>query len=386
MYVAIAIASEVIVKTVLIVMNMNILLGLGTNKAPQTLGDSKKKKRFFFGRQGKPVEHCGAGSLNQAITMGTIVESDSEIHVELPSDDNSACIRHPPSPASVTLTPTARVRVRHLFAKAVSPEEVPDDFPVQFSIIESENNIEILAEDKQSASQNSSPSLSHHCKTKGKGVGTCPIAEDPDDVSVFIVHQYFDGEITSIPSVVDDSLEIASLTTGTSSEHPTDISPGQFSLLDEFERDYFPTEIRPNANVVDNSLLDDDDDDDISAISIDRELKFQGMKVDELVDNAAVAPEDERKRISLAKLRMIQNKHSVRCGRRVRICETRVTEDDDDSTFATLDEVEWDDEIGAEFCSGETVYDLLGTPEDYPLTRNLVSTCDGHNEEVKRSR
>lgn len=353
---------------------MNILLVHQTNKVSQKLGDLKKR-RIFFGRQEKTVKRNETGSLNQAMSMGTIVDLDSEIYVELPRSDDYT--RQPQSPSSVTQTPTSRVRIRHAIAKAVSPVEISDDFPVR--ITESEDNIEVLVEATRSSSQTSSQSLSYHDKTKGKEVAT--IVKDPDDVSVFIVHQYFDGEIiTSKPSVVEDSSDAASLTTGTSSGHPTVTSPdGQFSLLNELENGYIPSEIKSEDHMVDNSLLDDDSD--ISAISIDRELKFQGMKVDELVCDAVVAPEDKRKRTSLAKLRMIQNKHSVRCGRRVRICETKVAEDDDDSTFATLDGVEWDDEIGAGFCSGETVYDLLGTPEDYPLTRHLISTCDGQNED-----
>lgn len=280
----------------------------------------KKRKSFLIPRrQGKGI----GGNWTHSLTQVAIIETESEINVQLSADTVADTIG-PISPASCM----------SVNANIVSPEK------------------------------------------------------DPDDYSLYIVHNFVDGEITGVPKLVEDSLSGA--TTRTSSAgRITDTDPGQFSWLQNRINDFIPAEVRSytsfksNGDKINNSLLDDD----ISAISFDRKevIRYEDIKSDEFVEDASMATRNVGNGCALAKQRMIENILAVKFAQNAKGCEMKLR--DDESSYVTFDLDEWEQEFGGGCCftkqlhgvvmeTGKAVYDWAGEPEDYPLGRQLVSVCD----------
>lgn len=208
-----------------------------------------------------------------------------------------------------------------------------------------------------------------------------------DDYSLFIVHNYVNGEITGNSKIVDDSL--SGMSTRTSSAgRLTEFSRAHCPSLYEPINDYIPTEVRSftsfnNKEKVNNSLIDDD----ISAISFDKMLKLQDRSVEESVEDASCAVRNTKSGCAMAKEHMIENMLSFKYARRRRDRRMKVS---DDETYATFDIDEWEKEFGGGCCytqqldgiimeTGKAVHDWAGELDDndYPLGGQLVSICDG---------
>ncbi|KAL3801485.1 hypothetical protein HJC23_000923 [Cyclotella cryptica] len=211
-----------------------------------------------------------------------------------------------------------------------------------------------------------------------------PEKDPDDDYSVFIVHNYVDGDITYNSKEVEASL--CSFTT--SGGRTLDENARQNSPLLQTATSHVPTEVRSyismdrNKENVNNSLIDDD----ISAISIDKIFSSRHSEVDDFLEDdvASAATQEVGTGCVIAKQRMIENIISVKCAHHAtRGCDMKLR--DDDSTYVTLDADEWEREFGHHGCcfaqqmhgivmeSGDAVYDAVGEPEDYPFGEHLVS-------------
>lgn len=220
------------------------------------------------------------------------------------------------------------------------------------SIIEAddEDNVELFADVRTQSPNMIMPSTQETTGTAHIISPDKDSAKDHDDYSVYIVHNFVDGEITAKPKLVEDSL--SGITTATS-------SAGQVTNVTQNSQrhgrmdDYIPKEVRSyGKEKFNNSLLDDD----ISAISFEKMLTI-------------------RDRNAAAKQRMVRNMLA------------KGSEMNDDSTYVTLDADEWEQEVG-DGCfitkqlhsivmeTGKAVYDWAGEPEDYLFGKYLVMACD----------
>lgn len=206
------------------------------------------------------------------------------------------------------------------------------------------------------------------------GAGAHQPSQDPDDHSVLIVHNFVDGEITSKPKFMEDSLSRLSTQTSTAGTI-TDCLHLLYGQMNE----HIPSEVRScmSSNIkekVINSLIDDD----ISAISFEQMPATSDIKSSNLMEDTALATTNLGNVRMAAKQRMIENIRAVTC--------SQTKPQDDESTYVTLDVDEWEREFGGGCCftkelhgivmeTGDAVYDWAGEPEDYLLGKHLVSVC-----------
>ena len=200
-----------------------------------------------------------------------------------------------------------------------------------------------------------------------------------DDYSVYIVHEYVEGEITHGSKVAAATPE-SNLKCFYEGTQPCS------TLLLEQVNSFIQTEVRSSTShknnrnsTVDNSLLDDD----IST------LRDYGE--DDFVEDASFATRDVGDGCNIAKQRMIENITSVRCAHNTRGCEMKLR-DDDSSYDVIVDADEWEREFGQRGCcftqqvdgivmeTGKAVYDFVGEPEDYLFGERLVSAVRKCNQ------
>ncbi|KAL7479823.1 hypothetical protein ACHAW6_005541 [Cyclotella cf. meneghiniana] len=207
---------------------------------------------------------------------------------------------------------------------------------------------------------------------------------DQDDYSVFIVHNYVEGEITDDTKEVKDSL--CDLTV--SGRHLLDESLRQRSSVLETANNHIPSAARTYKSFdrykknVNTSFFDDD----ISAILTDKTVTFRDSEGDSFLEDdvTSVATQAVSTICAIPKQRMIKNITSVKFARTVEGGSARKFRDDDVS-YVTVDVDECEGEFGRHACcfaqqmhgivmeTGDAVYDLVGEPEDYPFGEHLVS-------------
>lgn len=221
-------------------------------------------------------------------------------------------------------------------------------------------------------------------ETKDEEVRVVSPEKCPDDYSLFIVHNYVNGEITGNTKVVEDSLSgMSTITSSAGGSTEVAHCPSLYGQI----HGYIPTEVRSfvsqhsNKEKVNNSLIDDD----ISAISFDKMLKLHDTTADESVTDSLSDVRNTKGVCVMAKEHMMKNILSVKYARRRRDRRAKWA---DDETFATLDINELESELTGGCCysqqldgivmeTGKAVNDWAGELEEYPFGGPLDSICDG---------
>jgi len=198
-----------------------------------------------------------------------------------------------------------------------------------------------------------------------------------DDYSVYIVHNYVEGEINDNEKEVETSL--CSLTASGRLLLDESSSLHSFVISNAVRADTSFDRRKKNVTL---SFFDDD----ISAISTDKIVTFRARQGDSFLEDdvTSVATQAGGAGCAILKQRMIEKMASAKFAHSAARGRSRKMRDDDIS-YVTVDADEWEREFGRHACcfaqqmhgivmeTGDAVYDLVGEPEDYPFGEHLVS-------------